>query len=298
MSYRMRNAKVPTQGRIQGRFFLVGCPRSGTTLLQSLLAAHPRIASFPESHFFWSLVPNRPALRAAGFALRRARPRFQAYVKQLGRAELRWRLARRARLMRQFVKAYVGILDDLTLEQHKLKWVDKTPENLHYADVIERYVPGARFIHIVRNGPDVVASLYDVTRVHARRWHGPWGVDACIHRWNQDVDMTRRLVERRNHIAVRYEDLVAEPEQVLKELCAFLDVVYLREMIELAGQAAHALIRKDELWKSHVTAGIAASGKCKFDSLFDEQHKAYIRERLSNLNGLGSRKPAPNGCAG
>ena len=38
--------------KIKDRIFIVGCPRSGTTLLQSLLAAHPQIHSFPETHFF------------------------------------------------------------------------------------------------------------------------------------------------------------------------------------------------------------------------------------------------------
>jgi hypothetical protein len=47
-------ARFPLQ---RTRLFLVGCPRSGTTLLQSLLAAHPQIASFPESHFL--LVTKR-----------------------------------------------------------------------------------------------------------------------------------------------------------------------------------------------------------------------------------------------
>jgi hypothetical protein len=45
--------------KIKGRFFLVGCPRSGTTLLQSLIVAHSQIASFPESKFFQRVViPN------------------------------------------------------------------------------------------------------------------------------------------------------------------------------------------------------------------------------------------------
>ncbi|MGL6135938.1 MAG: sulfotransferase, partial [Planktothrix sp.] len=60
------------------RLFLVGCPRSGTTLLQSLLAAHSQIASFPESQFFRCLLENRPPwrvkLRIPG---RFARQRFE-----------------------------------------------------------------------------------------------------------------------------------------------------------------------------------------------------------------------------
>ena len=58
------------------RIFLVGCPRSGTTLLQSLLAAHPDITSFPESHFFRHLIDNRRWLhRTFGIASKRARTR-------------------------------------------------------------------------------------------------------------------------------------------------------------------------------------------------------------------------------
>ena len=49
---------------ILSRIFLVGCPRSGTTLTQSLLAAHPMVASFPESHFFSHLLVHTSVISA------------------------------------------------------------------------------------------------------------------------------------------------------------------------------------------------------------------------------------------
>jgi len=55
------------------RIFLVGCPRSGTTLLQSMLARHDRVFTFPESHLFARSVPSGGLFRMAGLAGRHAR---------------------------------------------------------------------------------------------------------------------------------------------------------------------------------------------------------------------------------
>ncbi len=128
---------------IHARGFLVGCPRSGTTLLQSLLAAHPRMTSFPESHFFTSLVPDQPQLCTRGIAARRARHRFQQFVTEIGRPELRRHLPGRAHRIRQHVKVFVNLLDSLTLERGKDRWVEKTPDHLHVVSVIEQYLPSA-----------------------------------------------------------------------------------------------------------------------------------------------------------
>ncbi|MEQ8960988.1 MAG: sulfotransferase [Coleofasciculus sp. C2-GNP5-27] len=74
---------------LKERIFLVGCPRSGTTLLQSLLAAHPQIASFPESHFFRHLIPEfEPKRRLLGLSSRRGKPHFQRFMREIGHEEM------------------------------------------------------------------------------------------------------------------------------------------------------------------------------------------------------------------
>src|SRR5262249_18767483 len=160
---------------------------------------------------------------------------FRAFLKKLGRPEFERRLTPRTHLMRQYVRIFVGILDDLARERGKDHWLEKTPEHLQMVTAIEKYVPGARFIHLLRHAEEVVASLYDVTRRYPEKWHGPWSLDACIDAWNQDVYRSVECRGRSNHHFVRYEDLVAEPAAVLNELCRFLGLQFDPAMLE--GQA-------------------------------------------------------------
>jgi len=169
------------------RVFLVGCPRSGTTLLQSILAAHPNVLSLPESHFFAYLVPRVSFLRPWGIASLRIRRRFHWYLNEIGEAATRQCLPRFAVSMRCYCEAYVAVLDRLTEDQGKTVWIEKTPRHLWYLSYIKRYVPDARFIHILRKGAEVVASLYQVTQEHPKAWSGRRSVDQCIDRWIKDV---------------------------------------------------------------------------------------------------------------
>lgn len=68
--------------KIEGRFFIVGFPRSGTTLLQSLLAAHPQIASFPESYFFPNAVEKK-GLRILGISSLKAKENLQKFLNNI-----------------------------------------------------------------------------------------------------------------------------------------------------------------------------------------------------------------------
>ena len=142
------------------RIFVVGCPRSGTTLLQSLLAAHSDVASFPESHLFSSLVADRGKLRSTfNIASRKARPQFDTFLRELQREDLNQYLPKFSFLVRQYSHAFIRILDILSEEQGKDIWIEKTPRHLHCIDQIEKLLPEPQFIHIIRSGKDVVASL-------------------------------------------------------------------------------------------------------------------------------------------
>jgi glycosyltransferase involved in cell wall biosynthesis len=271
---------------VRGRFFLVGCPRSGTTLLQSMLAAHPRLASFPESHFFTSLVPAHLQPCTAGVAARSARRDFHAYLKRIDRPELGRRLTRRAHLMRQFVRRFVGILDELATERGKDHWLEKTPDHLHVIASIEKYLPAARFIHLLRRGEDVVASLYDVTKRYPQHWHGSWGIDRCIDEWSQDVSRSIECRGRPNHYFVRYEDLLADPAAVLRELCDFLGLAYDPAMMERQAASAAAVVLPDEPWKVRATEGLQTNRPSRFAAVFTPGEQARIRARLVNLDDV------------
>jgi len=265
--------------------FLVGCPRSGTTLLQSLLAAHPEIASFPESHFFRKLAPFERRywlLKQFGVASRRARPQLEKFLNEVGEGQLCSRLPRRAILMHQLTKAFIEVLDLLTKQQGKSIWLEKTPGHLHHIDLIQTLVPNAKFIHIIRNGADVVASLYEVTHEYPQLWGGqPLSIDRCIHEWMKDVKISHRYLHQLNHIVVSYEDVVENPQQALERLCHFIGINYDPMMLQEYQTVSRKLVLKHESWKKAVEGQIQAAGSKKFYTLFNEPQRRYILQKLS-----------------
>jgi glycosyltransferase involved in cell wall biosynthesis len=277
---------VPPRAAVQGRVFLVGCPRSGTTLLQSLLAAHPRLASFPESHFFPYLVPDDPWQRAAEQASEEARPRWNSFMEEIGRPDLALRLPASAHTIREYVEAFVSVLDALTLEQRKDWWLEKTPDHIRFLDVIEEYIRGARFVHLIRNGADVVASLYEVTRQHPKTWGGAWSADRCIDKWNEDVGRSLACAQKPNHILVRYEELVDRPQSILKAICGFIGIDFHGGMLEEHAQAAHSVILTKEVWKLRAAMPVSRTPSGNFHRFFDPEQQAYILDRLLQAESL------------
>ena len=105
---------------IQQRLFLVGCPRSGTTLLQSFLAAHSEIYSFPESHFFnWLFFPGSLRTRL-GLASNEIESQMLKFLAKIQRPELEKHLPKYGLFAKQYVDSFVQILDQLTLENPRV----------------------------------------------------------------------------------------------------------------------------------------------------------------------------------
>jgi len=266
----------------RGRLFLVACPRSGTTLLQCLLAAHPRIASYPESHFFPHLVPAQRWRRALGLAKKGIGSHFHEYLHKLGRQDLREWVPAGERRARPYARAFAAVLDRLTEEQGKDIWLEKTPVHLLYIRHIRKLVPEVRFIHMVRSGEDVVASLYEVTGKYPKVWGGARGVDESVDRWLRDVRTSRRYLKDPDHALVRYEDLVTEPGKVLEALCAFIGVAFDEQMLADYAQQAGRLVLADETWKAGADRAIENANAGKFYQVFDEDQQQRVRQRLGN----------------
>ena len=277
------------------RLFLVGCPRSGTTLLQSLLAAHSDIVSFPESHFYTTVVSSRLVWRQLGLASPRARSKFSSFLDMIGHPELHTYLSRFAVSTRQYSRAFIAVLDTVARQQNKQVWLEKTPRHLNYIDHIHALVPSAKFIHLVRNGEDVIASLYEVANQHPEVWRGlPGGdLDRCIDRWIQSIRLSQRYVGTPHHTLVQYEHLVQDPSQVTKALCQFIGVPFEPQMLERYADSATHLILPFETWKQSVNSAIQSDRKRKFDTIFSDAQKRHISSRIAevHLDDLRSLTP-------
>jgi hypothetical protein len=270
---------------VESRVFVVGCPRSGTTLLQSTLAGHPLIQTFPETQFFtWAFRRNwlKRALMWPAWAVR---GRLESFVRELNREDL-VPLAHVGLFQRDYYRPFIEVLDLLTLEAKREIWVEKTPRHLEFIDEIRRCVPRARFIHIIRDGQDVVASLYEVTRKYPKVWHGALTIDQCIRYWNKAISVSAAWAGHPDHYMVRYENLVKNLEAVDKALCSFLKIAYDQGMLDYV-QAFGRIVRSKETgWKKGILGSLEVSNS-KFESIFTAREQEYILGHLLDLDVLG-----------
>jgi Sulfotransferase family len=263
------------------RIFVVGCPRSGTTLLQSLLAANSHITSFPETHFFEKLFSGWPLLAALGIASRTVWPHWKIVMEAIGHPELSEYLPPHAVFVRQYSNAFVRVLDKLTFEDHKSIWIEKTPGHLRYVSQIEELVENARFVHIVRAGVENIASLHQIAELYPGTWSKWYGtIDQCIERWVEDVRRSQNCSIMKNHYVVMYDQLVDFPSDLLTELCQFIGIPFEENMLTDYTQSASKLILKQEQWKSSVFDQIQKAKESKFNKVFDERERQYVLNRI------------------
>lgn len=283
-----------------GRLFIIGCARSGTTLLQSFLAAHPAVLSFPETAVFGRLFYNevaRPGSSTYSIFVdndnrhktlhRRTQLAYRhavALLGMFGRRDLEMLLPMRSRSVAEFATGFVRALDRLTLDSGKSMWLEKTPENIRYVPEILEVVPGARFVNILRDGRQNVAAMYDMSQKYADRWWIRYrDVDEAIEQWNQCARLTRRLLDVPEVLLIRHERLRADPESVLHEVCRFAGLAFAPQMIERRIEGARAVVTEREPWKADVFDQVRAIDD-RFNQVFDPAQRAYVEARLERID--------------
>lgn len=201
---------------------IVGAPRSGTTLLRLMLDAHPDLAIPPETSFFGYIA----ALDGSGDALRR---RFFDLVTAFPPNAPNWHdfgLEREAFAQALDAIEPFTVADGLRAfyrlyAQHhgKPRWGEKTPDYSQHVESFATLLPEARFIHLIRDGRDVAASW-------RRQWFSPGREpEVLAQAWIGRVQAARRAGAKGIHYTeVFYEELVSQPEPVMRRLCAWLDL--------------------------------------------------------------------------
>lgn len=194
--------------------FLIGSQRSGTTWLQCLLGAHPAIAAPQEPEFFTRYV--RPWHRAWSHEIRAMAD--EASSSRLKGVSSVMTTAQFAAMVRGAVHAFHAAI--LELKPGARVVMEKCPEYHRSVHVITTYLPEARFIHLVRDGRDVVSSLVAASRGWGRQW-APTGVEEAAAMWVRAVENARTAKASGRYLELRYEDLLADGPSVLGSALAF-----------------------------------------------------------------------------
>ncbi len=273
---------------IKRRAYIVGCPRSGTTLLQCLLGAHSQMNTFPESHFFEDYDAAWP-LNRLGFRSRKIPRKMVRFLEKIDRKDLQSCMPTgfHSLLRKPYAAGFVRLLDQLTLERGKTSWVGKTPTHLKAIPTIDALVDSIFCIHIVRDGCHTVASLYDV---FTHDWHDrdfqlvPEGqrLEHCFHFWETCMRQHMRHANNPSHFFVDYDHLTQDPRQPLERLCRFLGLPFEEAMLRDYPQVAKTVVLKHEVWKNAAKEPIECK-RAKFYTMFTEDERQWLERRTAML---------------
>lgn len=276
-------SKPTLNKKIEKRIFVVGCPRSGTTLLQSYLAAHPDVVSFPETQLFtedkktWT---SRQFVRL-GLTPRILRNRYDDFLSSLSIQYDEIPKVSKSLVYRSFINKALKSLDAFCMAQKKRVWVEKTPRHLHEIDRIRTFLPQAYFIHITRHPFDNIASFYELANNSDTNWFVPDALTYCVDQWLAARNVHNFHRGQKRYIHISYEDLTANTETQLKNLCQFLGLGFHGDMLNSRLKVIDSIVLNTEVWKRGVKSDAVEASKSKFDRLFNQAQKNYITERLN-----------------
>lgn len=199
--------------------FIIGCARSGTSILGELIASHPQVKYVFEASQIWELggMGENESHRLTAQA---ATPQVKAQI--------------RAWFESQASGANIV--------------VEKNPRNSLRVPYVKEIFPEAKFIHIVRDGRDVACSL--VPGCGGREWRHlkppSWqeyyttysGAIRCAHVWKEVLEIALHDLLEVRHIQVRYEDLLNSPLSVARSIFDFLEIDFHRNTVDFCSKIA------------------------------------------------------------
>lgn len=218
--------------------FVVGCPRSGTTLLQRMLDNHPQLAIANDTHFIPRALEDEPGginPKLTDEIVERVR-RYHRFPRLNLPDEVVLDAARGGSSYQEFVSAlyssYAGM-------HGKPLGGEKTPDYARYLPVLHGLFPWAKIVHLIRDGRNVALSALEWARQDKgpgrfRLWvESPIAVCALWWRWQVSTGRCDgAALGPQLYDEIRYEELVSKPDQVLQELSAFLRLPFSVEMLK------------------------------------------------------------------
>lgn len=247
----------------QNPIFIVGYPRSGTTLLQAMLATQNGLLSMPETHFF-NVVYRAILLNDQGTIESACLDEvFRRIGEKAGidfSEQERHCIASAARQTKLSPKDLFEIIVLRYVEPQarqllcdSYRWIEKTPNHAYFLETIHGLYPRAQFLNLIRN---------PLRAIHSRRTKFPFNNETAVttlaRMWVRSVTSAEDFSRRHpgKVYTLRYEDLVQNVEREFTALCQFLNVMPDFRLIKRYGTEAEKLTHRWETWKTDVKSGI------------------------------------------
>lgn len=281
---------------MKNTIFIVGVGRSGTSLLQSILNAHTELAFLPETQFFRKYVAaaayrkNEGKIAAAAFgkilktdeAFQRAGIQVEDLMSNMDGTTFRT------------AEAYKVLLQLYLKGKNKKIIGDKDPRNIDYLPQLHQHFPESKIIHIYRDPRDVILSKTKA----AWSAHRPLWQHTLIGQYQ--LARGRRLGKQLygdQFFEIQYEQLINEPEQLLRNLTAFLGLAYEPGMMNFANSSRELVDEKEMSWKKETFKPILKGNSGKWKENFSQKQIQFVetvsKEAFQTLHYEKTKPKAP-----
>jgi hypothetical protein len=259
--------------RAKGPVFIAGPERSGTSLIYALLASHPNIAMSRRTNM-WTHYYNQYGDISKQENFERCLSMMMRY-KRLHKLNPDPERIRHEFLMgeRTYARLFAIFEEHFAEQLNKPRWGDKSLNTERYTDLIIAAYPGARIIHMARDPRDRYSSSL-------KRWKvSRSGIGGATALWLTTIGLATQYQARYpdQYLIVRYEDLAAEPEAVLKKVCAFIGEEYSPQMLSMRGAKQFRDKGGNSSYGSREPGKISANSVGKFQQVLSPSQVAFMQ---------------------
>jgi len=286
---------------IMNRFFIIGNPRSGTTLLRLMLNKHSLISVPPEAGFLVWLYYN-------GYdEFTFNENEVMKFIKSLQETKKieSWKIDFTA--LTHYILSHQPVtytdLCDLVYQYYieynlgkKVTWVgDKNNFYLKEIDGLSTLYPDAKFIHIIRDGRSVAVSYQDLNKKKMASDHAPVlpvDVKVIAEDWKNNISCITKSFDKLSDdrkITIRFEDLVLNPESVLSSISQFLGVEYESAMLAYYRTTEQEGLEPSSYldWKEKNLKPLQKDEVLKYKKLSDEDRGSFEASAYYLLKDYG-----------
>jgi hypothetical protein len=244
------------KSEVKQPIFIVGAPRSGTTLVAAMLAAHSQLSCGPETRFFHFLAKTNSDRLCASWPDNAVN--FLSSIKLVNSVPEHYELAReQIYSYLQDRQPSVGVILSSLTEQFmyregKQRWIEKSPEHLLYVHNIRSHFPDSPIVRILRDPRDVALSMMNTH-------FAPNGFLEALLYWRKYDELSAEFFcNDLNCYTLYYENLIRYPAVELRKLCDFIGENFEAQMLDTS-RSASRVVTEMETWKTRVFEPIDTS---------------------------------------
>ncbi|MCF6222628.1 MAG: sulfotransferase [Flavobacteriaceae bacterium] len=273
-------------------FFILGNPRSGTSLFRLMLNSHPNVVVPPESGFlqwWYSKYKNWSIRDSQNIEF------VKIFIKDILSSKKieDWKLDSKMveENIFKFQPSNYGELSSLIYYSYKnnsdIKLIgDKNNYYIHYLSTLDSIYPTSKYIHLIRDGRDVACSYKKIKTLDTNSLYKPnlnTGIQKIALEWKTNINGIDTFLENKKAVKIRYEDLLLNPEEELKKVCNFLEISFHKQMLDFFKSEFNDEPLSTRDWKMKTFEPLDKSNFGKYKNILSDKEIVLFNKVNQNL---------------